>query len=144
VTRFLLDVNVLVALIDPSHVQHDRAHDWFSAQGKRAWASCPLTENGVVRVVGHTRYPTSPGTPAAVAELVAILRRVGGHEFWADDITLFDPRRIDCARLLDSNQVTVTYLLALAAAHGGKLATLDRHLVTSAVVGGAAALHVIA
>jgi hypothetical protein len=143
VTCYLLDVNVLIALIDPAHVQHDRAHDWFAAKGQRAWASCPLTENGVLRIVGSARYPNSPGTPAAVAEMVAILRGLGGHAFWPDDVTLLDNQRVDSARLLDSGQVTDTYLLALAAAHGGQLATFDRHLVTDAVVGGARALHLI-
>ncbi len=142
-TRFLLDVNVLVALIDPAHVQHDRAHDWFAATGRQAWATCPLTENGVLRVVGHARYPNSPGTPAAVAELIAILRALGGHEFWPDDVSLFNAQLVDTARLLDSGQVTDTYLLALARAHGGKLATFDRHLVTDAVTGGALALELI-
>jgi len=144
VSRFLLDVNVLIALIDPAHVLHDRAHQWFAAKGKRAWATCPLTENSVVRIVGHPRYPSSPGTPAAVAELVSVLRSLRGHEFWSDDITLFDARRIDTGRLLDSAQITDSYLLALAQAHGGRLATFDRRLVTDAVVNGSQALHVIA
>jgi toxin-antitoxin system PIN domain toxin len=144
VTRFLLDVNVLAALIDPAHVQHDRAHDWFAAQGRKAWATCPLTENGVVRVVGHARYPNCAGTPAAVAELVAILRGLGGHEFWSDDISLLECQHIDTTRLLDSGQVNDTYLLALAVAHGGRLATFDRHLVTNAVVNGTKALHLLA
>ena len=143
-TRYLLDVNVLVALIDPAHVQHDRAHDWFAARGRKAWATCSLTENGVLRIVGHARYPNSPGTPAAVAELVAILLALGGHEFWPDDISLVDNRLIDSTRLLDSGQVTDTYLLALARAHDGRLATFDRHLVTDAVIGGSKALHLIA
>ncbi|HYK37674.1 MAG TPA: hypothetical protein VEV40_17080, partial [Alloacidobacterium sp.] len=65
-TRFLLDINVLIALIDPAHVQHDRAHEWFASKGQKAWATCPLTENGVLRIVGHPRYPNSPGSPAAV------------------------------------------------------------------------------
>jgi toxin-antitoxin system PIN domain toxin len=144
VTSYLLDVNVLIALIDPAHVQHDRAHEWFAASGKQAWATCPLTENGVLRIVGSARYPNSPGTPAAVAELFAELCALPGHEFWPDGITLMDSQRIDSARLLDSGQVTDTYLLALAAAHRGKLATFDRHLVTDAVIGGAEALHLIA
>lgn len=142
-TRFLLDVNVLIALIDPAHVQHDRAHDWFKTQGSRAWASCPLTENGVLRVVGSKRYPNSPGTPATVAELLSILRELGGHEFWADDISLFSSKQVDPKRLLDSGQIADTYLLALAVAHRGKLATFDSHLVSSAVSGGAAALSLI-
>ena len=140
-TRYLLDVNVLIALIDPAHVQHERAHAWFGAKGRRAWATCPLTENGVLRIVGNSRYPSSPGTPAAVADLMAVFLSLGGHEFWPDDVTVLDPARVDTTRLLDSAQITDSYLLALAHAHGGKLATFDRHLITGAVVGGSSALH---
>jgi hypothetical protein len=143
VTRFLLDVNVLIALIDPAHVQHDRAHDWFAQKGRRAWATSPLTENGVLRIVGNARYPSSPGTPAAVAELIAILRGLGGHEFWPDDVSLLDPKCVDTTRLLDSAQITDSYLLALARAHGGQLATFDRRLVTDPVIDGPKALHCI-
>jgi uncharacterized protein len=143
VTRYLLDVNVVIALIDPAHVQHDRAHGWFAANGQEAWASCPMTENGVLRIVGSPRYPNSPGTPAAVAEVLLGLRALPGHAFWPDDLTLLDGRAISLERLLDSAQVTDSYLLAVAVAHGGKLATFDRRMVTSAVVGGAMALHLI-
>lgn len=143
-TRFLLDVNVLISLIDPAHIQHDRAHEWFARSGKKAWASCPLTENGVLRIVGHSRYPSSLGTPAAVAELMTSFLALPGHEFWPDDVTLFDRGRVQSDRLLSSGQVTDTYLLALAAAHGGQLATFDRNLVTDAVVNGSVSLHLIA
>lgn len=142
-SRFLLDINVLIALIDPAHLQHDRAHEWFAAEGSQAWATCPLTENGVLRIVGHTRYPNSPGTPAAVATLLASLRELPGHKFWPDDVTLLDARLINKGRLLDSAQVTDSYLLALASAHGGQLATFDQRLVADAVVNGIQALHVI-
>jgi toxin-antitoxin system PIN domain toxin len=141
---YLLDVNVLIALIDPAHVQHDAAHDWFAAHGKKSWASCPLTENGVVRIIGHARYPNSPGTPAAVVQLMAGLCALPGHVYWPDDISLLDAKKIDASRILSSAQVTDSYLLALACTHGGKLATFDRRLVVDAVRGGAKALHVIA
>lgn len=143
-TRFLLDVNVLIALIDPAHIQHDLAHKWFAKSGKKAWASCPLTENGVLRIVGHSRYPNSLGTPAAVVALMTGFFALRGHEFWPDDVTLFDGGRVHSDRLLNSGQVTDTYLLALAAAHGGQLATFDRNLVTNAVVNGSKAIHLIA
>lgn len=142
-TRFLLDVNVLIALIDPAHVQHDRAHAWFAARGHKAWATCPLTENGVLRIVGHPRYPSAPGPPAAVAELLSSFRSLSGHSFWPDDISLLDHGPVKVARLLDSAQVTDSYLLALAHAHNGQLATFDQHLVTESVVDGAKALHLI-
>ena len=86
---YLLDVNVLVALIDPAHVAHDSAHDWFETEGRARWATCPLTENGVVRIVGHPKYPNSPGSPAAAAAIAAGLRRLEGHVFWPDDISLY-------------------------------------------------------
>jgi predicted nucleic acid-binding protein len=69
---------------------------------------------------------------------------LSGHKFWPDDVTLFDGQHIDSTRLLDSAQVTDTYLLALARAHNGQLATFDRHLVSDAVIGGSKALHRIA
>lgn len=142
-TRFLLDINVLIALIDPAHVQHDRAHEWFASKGQKAWATCPLTENGVLRIVGHPRYPNSPGSPAAVAELLASFRELSGHTFWPEDMSLFDRGYVNAARLLDSAQITDSYLLALARAHEGQLATFDQRLVTNAVMNGAQTLHVI-
>jgi len=141
VTRFLLEVNVLIALIDPTHVQHDRAHDWFARMGRRAWATCPLTENGVLRIVGNACYPSSPGNPAAVAELMTVFLALGGHEFWRDDVSLFNAALVDTTRLLNSAQITDSYLLALAGVHGGRLATLDRHIVTAAVTDGPNAIH---
>ena len=142
-TRYLLDVNVLIALIDPAHVRHDLAHSWFAKTGRKSWATCPLTQNGVLRIVGHPRYPSTPGTPAAVAQLLTEFLAHPGHEFWPDDITLLDGERIHSARLLESAQVTDSYLLALAVAHRGQLATFDQKLVTDAVVTGPQALHVI-
>ena len=141
---FLRDVNVLVSLIDPAHVGHDAAHSWFEDQGRLDWATCPLTQNGVIRIVGHPRYPNTPGSPAVVATMVAQLRDLPGHAFWPDDISLVGAGHIDPARILTSGQVTDSYLLALAVAHDAQLATFDRRLSVAAVRGGKAALHVIA
>jgi uncharacterized protein len=143
VTCYLLDVNVLIALIDPAHVQHDRAHAWFAAKGHKAWSTCPLTENGVLRIVGHPRYPNSPGSPAAVAELLASFKHLPGHTFWPDDISLLNREHADAMRLLDSSHVSDSYLLALAHAHKGQLATFDQRIPTQAVINGPEALHVI-
>ncbi len=140
---YLLDVNVLIALSDPAHVQHELAHDWFAAHGQHAWATCPITQNGLLRIVGHARYPNSPGTPAAVAMTLASLCALPGHVFWPDDISPMDAKYIDPSRLLSSSQVTDSYLLALAGAHDGQLATFDRKLVTNAVRAGAKALCLI-
>src|ERR1700730_14569947 len=98
---YLLDVNVLIALIDPGHVQHNIAHDWFAKDGLSAWATCPITENGVLRIVGHASYPNSPGNPAAVAPLLRTMCSLDGHVFWSDDISLLDEGRVDSTRLLN-------------------------------------------
>jgi uncharacterized protein len=140
---FLLDVNVLIALIDPTHVGHDAAHRWFAATGAASWATCPLTENGVIRIVGHPRYPNSAGSPAAVAPLVARLRALPGYSFWNDDFSLMASELVDAARIATPAQVTDTYLLALAVSKHGQLATFDRRLSAVAVRRGRAALHVI-
>jgi toxin-antitoxin system PIN domain toxin len=140
---FLLDVNVLVALLDPLHTQHDAAHAWIGAEGHRHWATCPLTENAVPRIVGHPRYPNSPGSPAPVLAALATMCTLPGHEFWPDDVSLRDPGPFDGARLLDSGQVTDSYLLGLAVAHAGRLVTFDRRLVADAVRGGREALLVL-
>ncbi len=142
-TTYLLDVNVLIALVDAAHVQHDAAHAWFAKVAQPSWATCPLTENGLLRIVGHARYPNSPGTPAAVASLLAGLRGLPGHTFWPDSISLMEAERIDPDRLMHTAQVTDSYLLALAHANRGQLATFDRKLVVDAVRGGARALHQI-
>lgn len=143
-TTFLLDVNVLIALIDPAHVHHEPAHEWFAKEGRHHFATCPLTENGVLRIASHPRYPNSVNTPAAVAALLAGLCALPGHVFWPDDISLLNSQTLDVLRLLGFAQVTDTYLLALAVAHAGKLASFDRRLVTNAVLGGAQRLHLIA
>ncbi|TIS53521.1 TA system VapC family ribonuclease toxin [Mesorhizobium sp.] len=140
---FLLDVNVLIALIDPGHVAHDDAHGWFEATGHAAWATCPVTENGVIRIVGNPKYPNCPGSPAVVAQIVAKLRALPGHSFWPDDVSLVGSGDIDAAKILTSAQVTDTYLLALAKAHSGHLASFDRKLSAAAVKGGKSALHMI-
>jgi toxin-antitoxin system PIN domain toxin len=140
---FLLDVNVLIALIDPTHVSHELAHRWFANEGGGSWATCPITENAVLRIVGHPGYANTPGSPATVAGVVGRLRERHGHVFWPDDISLLDPVRVEIGRLLSHRQVTDSYLLALAVAHGGQLASFDRRLTHAAVPGGRGGLHLI-
>lgn len=84
-----------------------------------------------------------PIVPAVVAQIVAKLRALPGHSFWPDDVSLVGSGDIDAAKILTSAQVTDTYLLALAKAHSGHLASFDRKLSAAAVKGGKSALHMI-
>jgi toxin-antitoxin system PIN domain toxin len=140
---FLLDVNVLIALIVPTHVFHARAEAWFTVVRAQGWATCPITELGVLRILSNPRLPNSVGSPAVAAEMLAILKAGPGHEFWPDDVSVFDRSVWDASKLLTSGQVTDSYLLALAASRDGKLATFDVRLNTTAVQNGSTALYLI-
>ena len=139
----LLDVNVLIALLDRRHVHHEPAHGWFAAEQAKGWATCPLTQNAVLRILGQPRYPNSPGPPAVVAPLVAELIRHPQHQFWPDSLSLLGQSSVDVSRLLDASQLTDTYLLALAVHHGGRLVSVDRRLSCQGVAGGREALWLI-
>jgi uncharacterized protein len=134
-TVALLDVNVLVALFDPDHVHHELAHDWFADEGRAGWATCPMTENGFVRVLANPAYG---GAVTRVPDLVARLRRFcasGGHVFWEESLSFRDDAVFDTAMGAGHRQLTDIYLLALAHSHGGRLATFDRSIPTRAVMG---------
>lgn len=139
--RALLDVNVLIALLDGDHVDHRTAREWLAAEIRHGWASCPITQNGFVRVVSQPRYP-APVSPAAAIERLARATATGHHRFWSCDVTILDPDRFDSARLLGPKQVTDCYLLALAATHRGRFVTFDRNVPLEAV-DGAKAKHLL-
>jgi uncharacterized protein len=143
VTAYLLDVNVLIALVDPAHVQHDAAHDWFHRVGHKTFATCPLTENGLIRIVGHPKYPNSPGPPSAVLPSLMAIRGLPGHRFWPDKLSIADESFFATPLLSSHARVTDSYLLALAHAHRGRLATMDQKLATDAVREGDGALELI-
>jgi len=132
--RALLDVNVIIALLDPDHAFHERAHDWWAANMKRGWASCPLTENGVVRIMSQPGY--SQKTRFTPGELMGRLRQFAGqtdHQFWPDEVSLRDEKIFAADRIHNSRQLTDVYLLALAVAHRGRLVTFDRGIPLSCV-----------
>lgn len=132
--RALFDVNVLIALLDADHVHHRAASDWLAREGQAGWASCPITQNGCLRILSHPRYPS----PQPVAVVAARLTEATSHElhaFWPDDVSLLDAKRVDRTRIHGTQQITDTYLLALAVTHGGRLVTFDRSIVLEAVAG---------
>lgn len=140
----LLDVNVLVAMFDPDHVHHDAAHDWFADTGRSAWATCPQTESGFLRVLSNPGYG---GTITRAVELADRLRRFcssDGHVFWPDEVSLLDASLFDLSRAGGQHQLTDIYLLGLAHTKGGRLVTFDRTIPLKAVKGAtSASLEVI-
>lgn len=139
--RSLLDVNMLLALFDSTHVHHAIASSWWVEHRDGGWASCPLTQNGFIRIISSPRYPR----PRTLADALTLLRAqmaLPDHAFWPDDLSLVDPAIFDHGRLLGANQITDVYLLALALKNGGRLVTLDR-AIPLAAVRGAQARHVM-
>ena len=129
----LLDVNVLVALFEPEHVHHDAAHDWFADARRSGWATCPVTENGLVRVL--TAHAGGHYRPADIVDRLRAFRQSGHHRFWPDTVSLCDSTLFVASYIKGHRQVTDIYLLGLATRTGGALATFDRNIPLGAVLG---------
>ena len=130
--RALLDINVLIALLDSDHSLHGQAVTWMAGHAGEGWASCPLTQNGCVRIMSHPGYPNAPAPQLVIARLnEATATEL--HEFWPDDISILDGHLIDAARVHGPRQIADLYLLALAVTHGGRFVTFDGSIARQAV-----------
>jgi len=132
---YLLDINILVALFDAAHVHHEAAHRWFAAVGNSSWATCPITENGFVRVLSNPAYPTVSASPGELAGRLRAFCSEPGHVFWHDVVSVTDSSLFDMSRSSGHQQITDLYLAGLAVRHGGKLATFDTSIPVAALVG---------
>lgn len=133
----LLDVNVLVSLMDSAHVHHGVTVAWFERSAIRGWATCPLTENGFLRVLSHVSYPNLRLTAAMAAESLVGLKTAfaAAYEFWPDHISMTDKKVFDLKVLSGARQISDAYLAGLAFRKGGRLATLDAAIPWQAVHG---------
>ena len=134
--RGLLDVNVLIALIDADHSFHERSHKWLAKNIQHGWASCPLTENAVVRIMSNPNYFSSiRHTPQDLIGRLRTFVEHADHRFWHDEISLRDPKIFAADRIHGARQLTDLYLLALATKNRGRLVTFDQGISLSAVTG---------
>jgi toxin-antitoxin system PIN domain toxin len=132
--RALLDVNFLLALNDTEHRFHQTAKAWLVTHMDDGWASCPLTQNGCVRILSQTGYSSPVSIQTAIhTALASCLDQT--HSFWPDDISLLDTTLFDHGKIHGPRQLTDLYLLALAVKHGGRLVTFDREIPLNAVRG---------
>lgn len=130
--RALLDVNVLIALLDADHSLHARATQWFAGHAKSGWASCPITQNGCIRIMSHPSYPNALSVRAVIERLMQASASAF-HEFWPDDVSLLDTKVADSARIHGPRQLTDVYLLALAVRHNGQFVTFDASVSMGAI-----------
>ena len=116
------------------HLHHSRAFDWFRSNSADGWLTCPLTQNGCVRILSQPQY-ARPLSVAVAMERLQITMSIGHHRFIPDDVSLLDDGRVDPQRMLGHRQITDVYLLTLAVAHDARLVTLDRSIPLDAVHG---------
>lgn len=120
----LLDANLLIALAWPVHVHHEAARAWFGSNRDHGWATCSLTESAFVRISCNPRVFASAPNPIQALLALQALRRLPGHRFLEDRVTLTEsPFQ---AMIVHHQQVTDAHLLTLAHLHGVTLSTFDQ------------------
>lgn len=132
--RALLDVNVLIALHDRDHVHHTRAGEWLETHIQPGWASCPLTQNGCLRIMSQPGY-SSPQPLALLVQMLQTSTATAFHELWSDDISILDRAQFRHSHIHSPRQLTDLYLLALAVKNKGCLVSFDQRIPLSAVPG---------
>jgi len=132
----LPDVNVLIALHDQTHQGYERAHRWFTGEGHLGWATCPLTENGFIRILSQPALPNNVGTPAQAMTFLDDMREAHGatHHFWPDSVSLCDLTQFRPDIIAGHRQITDVSLLGLCQQNGGTLVTLDAGITVAAIV----------
>ena len=125
--RALLDINVILALLDADHLMHATAQCWLSRELDAGWASCPVTQNGVLRILSQPAYPNHRPV-AEVAERLAEACSHPSHRFWNGGVSLIGPAGVNWQQLLGHRQVTDAYLLAVAGAEGGRFVRFDQRI----------------
>jgi uncharacterized protein len=132
VVRALLDVNVLIALLDSDHTSHGVAMSWFAKHAGEGWASCPITQNGCIRIMSNQSYPNALPVQAVMQRLADACEE-DVHEFWSDEISLLNPDVVDSTRIHGPRQLTDIYLLALAVENKARFVTFDTGAPLAAV-----------
>ena len=142
---YLLDANVLIALAWPQHVHHASAHKWFSKEGKRAWATCAITQLAFVRVSSNPAIIPDAVSPREACNVLEKITKLPGHRFWADTAEVCSLGELKNVALVGYRQVTDAYLIGLARLHKGQIATLDRAMpaLASAMPGESSIIELI-
>ncbi len=128
----LLDVNVIIALLDAGHGLHRSAMRWLETEQQHGWVTCPITENGVIRILSQPAYPNHRPAPE-VAERLAEACAHPSHRFWPNSVSLLQGNLIRWDRLLGPRQITDAYLLAMAVAHQGRFVSFDQRIPLAVV-----------
>jgi uncharacterized protein len=125
----LVDVNLLFAIHQPAHPDFAPATRWFMGTGKRSFATCPITQAGLLRLLTQGVADAQVFSFQEAREALAHLMRLPGHSYWQDQPDFLTATAKFYSRLQGHRQITDAYLLGLAIHYRGKLATLDRGIL---------------
>ncbi len=132
IRRNLLDLNVLIALTEPCHTHHKKARNWFTSTGKESWGICPFTETGFLRITTNPAFGPGPRTMGQAIAVLQSLKKYPGFCYWQINKSWLDLTARFAGRIFGHQQVTDAYLLGLAIAENGVLATFDRAIIRMA------------
>jgi toxin-antitoxin system PIN domain toxin len=121
--KYLLDVNVLIALTEPDHVHHRTVAKWFDSPDLD-WGLCAFSEAGFLRFSANPKRGAHPVDEATT--VLAELANHPGYRFWPISTgwaTLASPF---LERVFGHQQITDAYLLGLAVKEKGVLVTMDK------------------
>ena len=129
-----IDEDLLIAVLDAEHLHHEAARRWLRDNIQHGWATCPITQNGCLRIMAQTGYSNT--LPASlVAQRLREATATDHHRFWPDEVTLLDADIVDWTRMIGAKQIADIYLLALAVRRGGRFATFDARVASNTVPG---------
>jgi len=121
-TTWLLDGNVLIALVLEHHEFHKRVKKWLEPL-RDPFATCVITQGALLRL--HMKLAADSSAKAAW-QILEEIAKDPLHVFWDDG---FGYLEVSPQLLHSHRQVTDAWLAELARRRGGKLATLDGSLV---------------
>lgn len=125
--KYLLDVNLLIALLDSNHEYHSLTIEWLINNKNNQLLVCPITQNGCIRILSLSSYPNK----FKVEEVVNKLRELiasQNFKFIEDNLDILESNTINWLQIQGSKQITDAYLLALATKNNSALATLDKKI----------------
>jgi hypothetical protein len=125
----LLDVNLLFVLHQPLHPDFNLAKQWFARRADKAFATCPITQSGMMRLLVQGVAGLDPFDIKEARDALHNLVQLPGHVYWPDTLSYLDATKFLFERMQGHRQATDAYLLGLAIHNQGKLATLDRGIL---------------
>ena len=124
-SRQLVDVNVLLALVWPRHESHTAAHAWFAKSGCRAWATNSMIQLGLLRLLTNPAVTHGAVSASSALEVLTQATSHTGHEFWPLDRDLTGGLKTLAARVIGHRQWTDALLLWHAVCRNGVFVTFD-------------------